>query len=95
MWPLVVKGETRGEMVINPEEAAAIHAQLARMTSDELVGSLKSFFYSISVPGLQINKTFYIKMLIFFIYNFKHVFGVLKRTVSETVLLSTQNICFD
>ena len=44
MWPLVVKGETRGEMVVNPEEAAAIHAQLARMTSDELVGSLNFFF---------------------------------------------------
>ena len=53
MWPLVVKGETRGEMVVNPEEAAAIHAQLARMTSDELVGSLKSFFilYRISVQN--------------------------------------------
>ena len=60
MWPLVVKGETRGEMVVNPEEAAAIHAQLARMTSDELVGSLKSLFflYIISVSGLQINKIF-------------------------------------
>ena len=37
MWPLVVEGDTRGEMVINPEEAAAIHEQLARLTSEELV----------------------------------------------------------
>ena len=37
-WPLVVQGDTRGEMVITAEEAAAIHKKLAQFTSEELVG---------------------------------------------------------
>lgn len=36
-WPLVVKEDTRGEMVADPSEAAVIHERLAHLTSDELV----------------------------------------------------------
>ena len=42
-WPLVVQGDTRGEMVITAEEAAAIHAKLAQFTSEELVGIFGTF----------------------------------------------------
>ncbi|XP_052232848.1 nudC domain-containing protein 1-like [Dreissena polymorpha] len=34
-WPLVVKGDTRGEMVLNPEDVASIHERLAHLTSDQ------------------------------------------------------------
>jgi hypothetical protein len=37
-WPLVVEGDTRGEMLSEPSEVAAIHERLASLTSEEMVG---------------------------------------------------------
>ncbi|XP_060596729.1 nudC domain-containing protein 1-like isoform X1 [Ruditapes philippinarum] len=35
-WPLVVDGDTRGEMLSEPSEVAAIHERLASLTSEEM-----------------------------------------------------------
>ena len=37
MWPLVVCGDTRGEMVLDPEQVAHIHERLAHLTSETWV----------------------------------------------------------
>ena len=37
-WPLVVVSDKRGEMVVDPNEAAVIHERLAHLTSETLVG---------------------------------------------------------
>ena len=36
-WPLVVCGDTRGEMVIDPNEVRLIHERLAHLTTEEPV----------------------------------------------------------
>ena len=38
MWPLVVCGDTRGEMVLDSEQVAHIHERLVQLTSDTWVG---------------------------------------------------------
>ncbi|KAL4234041.1 NudC domain-containing protein 1 [Mactra antiquata] len=35
-WPLVVEGDTRGEMLMNPSEVSAIHERLATLTSGDM-----------------------------------------------------------
>ena len=37
MWPEVVTGDTRGEMLADPAEVAAIHERLAHLTSEQWV----------------------------------------------------------
>ena len=40
MWPLVVEGNTQGEMLMDPSEVAVIHERLAHLTSEEWVSVL-------------------------------------------------------
>ena len=37
-WPIVVPGDTRGEMVVDEARAAEIHERLAHLTSESWVG---------------------------------------------------------
>ena len=37
VWPVVVVGDQRGEMTLDPTQIAEIHARLAGLTSDQLV----------------------------------------------------------
>ena len=43
MWPSVLVGDTRGELVMTPEQLEAIHERLAHLTSEDWVsGKIRS-----------------------------------------------------
>lgn len=52
-WSLVVEGDTRGEMLMDPSEVAAAHERLTHLTSEEWVG-----INSILTPAWHIVKPF-------------------------------------
>lgn len=43
MWPLVIIGNTKGEMVMSEEQVAEIHQRLEHLTAEQWVSQV--FFY--------------------------------------------------
>ena len=39
LWPVVVVGDTRGEMLSDPAQTEAIHERLAHLTSEQWVSN--------------------------------------------------------
>lgn len=45
MWPLVIIGNTKGEMVMSEEQVAEIHQRLEHLTAEQWVSQLYFFFF--------------------------------------------------